>query len=212
MGHGSDNLDESTNSQRKDQRPPVDRAATVIDDGGLVVYPTETVYGLGADALDADAVEQVFETKERDRSKPISMAVSDVETAAEYVRLGDREETFMRAFLPGPVTVVVESGPAVPDILTAGRDRVGVRIPDHETALRLAAAVGPVTATSANISGNPSARTVGEVDESVRDTAGAVIDGGEAPGGGSTVVDVSTETIYRRGADVDEIESWLARR
>jgi len=204
-----DDTDQARDSDVTGQSDAVERAAAVIDEGGLVVYPTETVYGLGANALDADAVGRVFEVKERDRSKPVSMAVGDVETASEYVRLTDREEAFMRAFLPGPVTVVVERGPDVPDVLTAGRDRVGVRVPDHGTALQLAAWAGPVTATSANLSGNPSARRVTSVDASVRDTADAVIDGGETPGGGSTVVDVSSETIHRRGAGVDEIESWL---
>jgi L-threonylcarbamoyladenylate synthase len=210
MPDDTDTHREAVSDAQRDTAAAVDEAAAVLDDGGLVVYPTETVYGLGADALDATAVAQVFETKGRARSKPISMAVPDVETAAEYVHLSAKEEAFMREFLPGPVTVVVERGPAVPDVLTAGRDRVGIRIPDHETALQLAAASGPVTATSANLSGNPSAKRVAAVDEQVRDRAGAVVDGGETPGGGSTVVDVSSGTIHRRGTAVDAIDSWLS--
>lgn len=187
-----------------------DQARDILDDGGLVVYPTETVYGLGADALDAVAVERVFEAKDRDRSKPVSMAVPDVQTATEYVRLTDREKRFMERFLPGPVTVVVERGPAVPDVLTAGRDRVGIRIPDNEIALQLADVGGPVTATSANVSGTSNARHADAVDDSICDAAGIVLDGGETPGGGSTVVDVSSETVHRQGAGVEEIKRWLA--
>ncbi|KAA9399496.1 threonylcarbamoyl-AMP synthase [Haloarcula sp. CBA1130] len=190
----------------------VDDAAAAVRDGGLVVYPTETVYGLGADALDAEAVERVFEAKGRDRDKPISMAVPDVETARQYTRVNERELAFMREFLPGPVTVVTERRDAVPDVLVAGRDRVGIRIPDHDTALELLAETGPLTATSANISGNPSARTVDDLD-AIRERVAAVVDDGETDGGtGSTVVDVDSGTIHRRGARADAVESWLAAR
>ncbi|WP_424001812.1 L-threonylcarbamoyladenylate synthase [Haloarcula salina] len=186
-------------------------AAAAVREGGLVVYPTETVYGLGADALDAHAVEGVFAAKGRDRDEPISMAVPDVETAREYTRPTERELAFMRAFLPGPVTVVVEGRESVPDVLVAGRDRVGIRVPDHEMALELLAETGPLTATSANVSGKPSARTVDDLD-AIAERADVVLDGGETGGTGSTVVDVRAGTIHRRGAMADEIEAWLADR
>ena len=188
----------------------LDAAARAIRRGTLVVYPTETVYGLGADALDPTAVERVFEAKGRDRSNPISMAVPDVDTAVQYTELSSRERAFMSAFLPGPVTVVVERGGAVPDELTAGSDRVGVRIPDHEGALALLDAVAPITATSANVSGRPSARRVADVDGRIREQAAVVLDGGETPGGGSTVVDVERGEIHRRGRLAVEVEGWLA--
>ncbi|MFC7057503.1 L-threonylcarbamoyladenylate synthase [Halovenus salina] len=184
-------------------------AASAIAAGDVVVYPTETVYGLAADALNPTAVERVFETKGRDRSKPVSMAVPDIETAAEYVHLTERERRFAAEFLPGPVTLVVERRPTVPDVLTAGRDRVGVRIPDHDLSRDLASRAGPITATSANVSGNGSARRVSEVGEQVRETAAVVLDGGETPGGGSTVVDVSAGEIHRRGANAAAVEAWL---
>lgn len=190
----------------------IDQAAAGIAAGELVVYPTETVYGLGADALDPTAVERVFEAKHRDRSKPVSMGVSDIESALEYVRATRSEKSFMREFLPGPYTVVLERKPAVPDVLTAGRNRVGIRIPDHDLARELARLSGPVTATSANISGSGSARRVAEVDDEIRERAGVVLDRGETPGGGSTVVDVANETIHRRGAGVTAVEEWFAER
>ena len=184
-------------------------AAEAIRRGDCVVYPTETVYGLGADALDADAVERVFDAKGRDRSNPISLAVPDVETARSYTRPTDRERRFMEAFLPGPVTVVVERRSTVPDALTAGADRVGVRVPDHEVALSLLARVAPITATSANVSGRPSVRRVDDLDAEIEAAAAVVLDGGETPGTESTVVDVSEGRVLRRGALVDEIEAWL---
>ncbi|ERH08803.1 MAG: translation factor SUA5 [halophilic archaeon J07HX64] len=190
----------------------IERAADAVRDGDLVVYPTETVYGLGADALDPEAVERVFDTKGRDRGNPVSMAVPDIETAAEYTEVGERERAFMQRFLPGPVTVVVERGDRVPDVLTAGRDRVGVRVPDHEVALSLLERVAPVTATSANESGRPSVRQAGSLHEQVQRAAAVVVDDGETAGGGSTVVDVARGTVHRRGALADAVEGWLADR
>ncbi|PSP73698.1 threonylcarbamoyl-AMP synthase [Halobacteriales archaeon QH_6_68_27] len=188
----------------------VEAATRALGAGDLVAYPTETVYGLGADATDAEAVARVFETKGRSREKPVSLGVPDVDAAREYTRPTDRELDFMREFLPGPVTVVVERREMVPDILTAGRDRVGVRVPDHDLALDLyRAADVPVTATSANLSGTGSVRRVDALSDAVRDEVAVVLDGGETPGGGSTVVDVSDGTIHRRGPEADAIESWL---
>lgn len=188
----------------------LDRAATAIRDGDLVVYPTETVYGLAADALDANAVERVFETKGREWSKPVSLGVPDVDTTGEYVDATERERAFMHEFLPGPVTVLCERREMVPDVLTAGSDRVGVRVPDHDLALALLERTGPITATSANVSGRPSACRVSEVDTEIIEAASVVLDGGKAGGVESTVVDVEGGEIHRRGALGDEIEAWLA--
>ncbi|MFB1064490.1 L-threonylcarbamoyladenylate synthase [Natrinema sp. H-ect4] len=188
----------------------LDRAADAIDSGALVVYPTETVYGLAADALEPEAVDRVFEVKGRDRSKPLSFAVPSVPSALRYVRATDRERRFMATFLPGPVTVLCRRREAVPDELTAGRDRVGVRVPDHPLALRLCErASTPITATSANVSGRASARKLSDLDPEIREAAEVVLEGGETAGTESTVVDVSSETIHRRGAQADEIDAWL---
>jgi L-threonylcarbamoyladenylate synthase len=189
----------------------VARAAAAIRDGELVVYPTETVYGLGADALDEEAVERVFEAKRRGRDDPVSLAVPDVDAALEYVRATDREERFMREFLPGPVTVLCEKTDAVPDVLTAGRERVGVRVPDHEVALALLREVAPVTATSANVSGRPSATRVAELDPEIRDATAVILDGGQTGDAGSTVVNVETADIHRHGPNADTVAAWLGR-
>lgn len=188
---------------------PVARAADAVRDGDPVVYPTETVYGLGADALDADAVERVFAVKGRSRGKPVSMAVPTVERAFEHTQPTAREQRFMREFLPGPVTVLVEAHEAVPDVLTAGQSRVGVRVPDHSMARALLRETPPLTSTSANRSGNPSARRVEAVDEAVREASAVVLDDGECPGAESTVVDVSAGTVHRRGARAAAVAAWL---
>jgi len=189
----------------------LEKAAAAVRDGGAVVYPTETVYGLGADATDADAVERVFELKGRDRSKPLSLGVADVDAALRHTRPTEHALRFMRAFLPGPVTVVVERDPSLPDALTAGRDRVGVRVPDDEVALSLfeRAAPVPVTATSANLSGNPSVTHPDDLDSALRESVAAVVDAGSAPGTESTVVDPERNVVHRRGAMADAIVAWL---
>ena len=183
-------------------------AVAALRRGDLVVYPTETVYGLGADATDPEAVARVFEAKDRARENPVSMALPEVGAAPDYVRWTDRERAFCEAFLPGPVTVLLERTDRVPDGLVAGRDRVGIRVPDHDVARTLARRVGPVTATSANLSGRPSARRLADLDPAIRERA-VVVDGGETPGTESTVVDVAGGELRRRGARAAAIEAWL---
>ncbi|GAA0649198.1 L-threonylcarbamoyladenylate synthase [Salarchaeum japonicum] len=187
-------------------------ATAAVADGGLVVYPTDTVYGLAGDALDSEAIERVFAAKGRDRSKPLSMGVGSVDAALDYVDASEREEAFMREFLPGAVTVVCEKRDRVPDALTGGKPKVGVRVPDHELALDFLDAAGPVTATSANRSGRSNARRVTDLDPEIRDAARVVLDGGETRGGESTVVDAAAGVIHRRGRDADRIEAWLEER
>jgi L-threonylcarbamoyladenylate synthase len=205
----------------------IEAAVDALRAGKPVVYPTETVYGLGADATDAAAVERVFAAKRRSREKPLSMAVPDVDAALSYVSATPFEERFMRAFLPGPVTVVVGRGDRLPDVLTAGGERVGVRVPDHDAArslLRRAAPI-PVTATSANRSGEPSVTDPAQLDADFLASVGAVVDLGDlddldaeadgesnAAGGDrqpSTVVDPGAGVVHRRGAMADEVEAWL---
>ena len=192
------------------RRDDVRRAAAAVADGELVVYPTETVYGLGGDALDSDAVERVFDLKRRDRSNPLSLGVASVDRALRYARPTEFAVAFARAFLPGPVTVVVERGDAVPDALTAGSDRVGLRVPDHPVARALLRETGPLTATSANVSGTGSVTDPDDLDDRIRDGVGAVVDDGVTPGTESTVVDPEAGTIHRRGAMAGAIEAWLA--
>lgn len=185
-------------------------AADAIRGGGLVVYPTETVYGVGADALDDDAVEAVFAAKRRDRDDPLSFAFPDAASAREHVRVGDVERAFMAEFLPGPVTLVCEKRDSVPAVLTGGRDRVGVRVPDHDVALALLDRVAPVTATSANVSGQPSVTDPADLGEDFLQAVDVVLDAGQTAGTESTVVDVARGEVLRDGANADAVRDWLA--
>lgn len=185
------------------------RAIEAIGDGKLVVYPTETVYGLGADALDVEAIERVFRAKNRPRENPISFAVESIERAMQFAHIDAETRAFMHAFLPGPVTVVCPKRANIPDELTGGDPRVGVRIPSHEFALELLSQTPPLTATSANRSGNQPVTSVDELDEKLRNACEVVIDGGVTAGGVSTVVDVSAGVIHRRGRLADPVDTWL---
>jgi L-threonylcarbamoyladenylate synthase len=173
---------------------------------GTVIYPTETVYGLGADAFSENAIIKVYEAKKRPLSMPVSIAVSDFEMLAAVAVVEERMEGFLQAFLPGPVTVVLRVKHSVPEILTGGTGMIGIRIPAHEEALRLIERFdSPITATSANLHG---AKEPASPDECTvpRDF---FIDGGRLPGIPSTVVDLTTRTVLRRGASADRIEQFL---
>ncbi|MCW7080680.1 MAG: L-threonylcarbamoyladenylate synthase [Candidatus Methanospirare jalkutatii] len=174
----------------EDMERELEKAVEVLERGGVVVYPTETVYGLGADALSERAVRRVFELKGRDFKKPISVAVSSFEMleSVAIVESGEVEE-ILNALLPGPVTVLLPRRAVLPEILTGGSPLVGVRMPEHEIALRLITAFGrPLTATSANISGKKPPASF----EDVEIGADFKLNGGRCPyGEPSTVVCLS---------------------
>ncbi|MFB6282904.1 MAG: L-threonylcarbamoyladenylate synthase [Halobacteria archaeon] len=189
----------------------IENAVETLSEGGLVIYPTETVYGIGADALNPKAVEKVFEAKDRNFSKPVSLAVSSSAEIESYAYLDEDAECFVEKFLPGPITVVLGKRDNVPNVLTGGRERVGIRVPDHPAPRKLAQNFGPVTSTSANISGNPSAETVEELD-SIENEAELVIR--TEPGeyvSGSTVVDAVDWKVLREGPQETEAEvrRWI---
>ena len=212
----SDDRGESPESDAVDGTSPgptrIAAAAEAVASGDLVVYPTETVYGLGADALDIAAIDRVYAVKRRSREDPPSLAGPTLDAALAYGRVSAFERDFINALAPGPVTVVVERQPVVPDALTGGRDRVGIRVPDHPVAQELLEAAAPVTATSANVSGQGSVTDPSELDAAIRSAAAVVLDAGPTPGTESTVVDPDRGVIHRRGAMADAVQTWLDER
>ncbi len=196
---------------REDIKPEgLEKAVDAIREGELVIYPTETVYGLAADATSDEAVRQVFEAKQRPEDRPISMAVDSLSMAYQVGKISEREADVIQAFLPGPVTLLVDSRPLISDVLIPESGKVGIRIPDHPAALELVRSLGfPITSTSANLSGNPPPRRPGEAVNQLGDDVESVMDAGEAPGGRpSTVVDVSegVEVIREGPVTRSEIE------
>ena len=184
----------------------VDRAVQVLRRDGIIVYPTDTVYGLGGDAFSDDAVLRVYEAKGRPLGKPISVAVSDTEMLCAIASVDDLAFCFLERFLPGPVTVVLGARSCLPPLLTGGTGRIGVRVPAHDLALRIIRGFdSPITATSANPSGERDPVSPGEV----RVPYDLLVDGGVLPGTPSTVVDLVDRRILRRGALIDEVAGFL---
>lgn len=184
----------------------IERAVRVLSHDGLVVYPTETVYGLGADALSDEAIRSVYDSKHRPFSEPISVAVADVEMLATVARLNPLAAEFVERFLPGPFTVLVEARPILPAQLHCGTGLVGIRMPAHPIAVELLTTFdAPVTATSANTHGATDPATVNDV-HCYRDFT---IDAGRLPGTPSTVVDLVSRTITRPGAGVEDVLAFL---
>lgn len=129
----------------------VAEAINVMADGGVVLYPTDTVYGLGANIFDKKAVKRVFEIKDRSFLKPLSILVRDVESIGLVARLSTSQKEIVNRYLPGPYTFILNKRKIVPRHITSGLNNVGVRVPDNELACRLAS-VFPITTTSANLS------------------------------------------------------------
>jgi len=184
----------------------VERAVQVLRRDGIIVYPTDTVYGLGGDAFSDDAVLRVFEAKMRPLGKPISVAVSDTEMLCAIAVVDDFSLDFIGRFLPGPVTIILESRSCIPDLITGGTGRVGVRIPAHDLALEIIRGLdAPITATSANISGEKDPASP----EEVRVPYDLLVKGGILSGLPSTVVDLMERRIIRRGTLDEEVEIYL---
>ena len=185
---------------------PVQKAVSVLMHDGIIVYPTETVYGLGADAFSDEAIAKVYEAKKRPLSMPISIAVSDSDMLYAVARVDPEAEAFLTAFLPGPVTVVLPARTSVPVILTGGTGLIGIRMPAHDLALRLIAAFdAPITATSANLHGAKDPVIPAECTVPYE----FLIDGGRLPGIPSTVVDLAEKRVLRAGSDVDRVAKFL---
>jgi L-threonylcarbamoyladenylate synthase len=191
--------------QSKSATSTIERVAAIWRAGGIVAFPTETVYGLGANAFDAKAVERIFAAKQRPAWDPVIVHVSDGLPLGRLVaEVSDNARALMEAFWPGPLTLLLPRGPEVPDAVTAGRPLVGVRIPAHPVARALISAAGmPIAAPSANSFGRPSPTTAAHVLEDLDGRIDALVDGGPTwHGVESTVVDASQSPliVYRPGA------------
>jgi L-threonylcarbamoyladenylate synthase len=189
------------------------RALNILQAGGLVAFPTDTVYGVGALAFDANAVESIYVAKDRPIEKAIPVLIGDT---ADLEKVGadipDSARKLASRFWPGPLTILVPKRADLPEAVSATAT-VGARVPDHEVARALLRAAGPMAVTSANISGKPSPVTTQEVYEQLKDRIHLIIDGGKTPGGvPSTLVDcTSAETrVLREGPlSLDELLSAL---
>lgn len=183
--------------------------AKIIKNGGIVVFPTETVYGIGVNGLDKQAIERLYKIKKRPIDKPISLLVSDMQMI-EYLAkdISDIEYRIMRAFLPGPLTIILKKKEIIPDILTANKDTVGIRMPSDKIAQKLIEYVkSPIATTSANISGNLSGIEIKDIINDFGQNVDYYIDSGKSKiGTGSTIVEVinGIPCILRKGSITKE--------
>lgn len=197
--------------------PAIKEAAAIIREGGLVAFPTETVYGLGADALNSLAVAQIFKVKNRPRFDPLIVHIADFSSIREICSSIDRRAMkLIHRFWPGPLTLVLPKRQVIPDIVTAGLPTIAVRMPSHLVAWKLIREAGiPIAAPSANPFGYLSPTTAEHVREQIGKSVGLILDGGKCPVGvESTIIDVTKQTpvILRPGGlTIEEIERVIGK-
>ncbi|MFW6284667.1 MAG: L-threonylcarbamoyladenylate synthase [Desulfosalsimonas sp.] len=180
-------------------------AAGCIRRGGLVIFPTRSLYGLGADALNPEAVDRVFSAKNRPAKNPVSILIGSPDLLENFVaEISDSAQRIIDRFWPGGITLVFRAVPGLPKNLTANTGTIGIRLPAHPAAAALVRAAGTaVTATSANTSNAPGAGRVSDISDPVARAAHMILDAGPlAAGSGSTILDVTCEppAVLRQGA------------
>ena len=196
------------------QASDIEQAAKILREGGTVAFPTETVYGLGANALDSTAVAKIFSAKARPAWDPLIVHVSDRAMLEQVAVVTPQAENLIQSFWPGPLTLLLQRTENIPDAVTAGRPLVGVRMPSHPLAIALIRAAGvPIAAPSANRFGRTSPTTANHVSEDLDGRIDAILDGGPTTVGvESTVLDPNQDPmlIYRPGAITPEMIQKIA--
>ena len=180
------------------------QAAELIRRGELVAFPTETVYGLGADGLNVEACKKIFSAKGRPSDKPLSLHVAGLEMVSRVAKISAAAEKLFAAFCPGALTIILPKNKIVPDFVTGGRASVGIRFPANDVALELINWSGtPIAAPSANLSGSPPPKTAQEVFDNLSGRVEIILDGGQCQFGvSSTIIDMTSDApkILRHGA------------
>jgi L-threonylcarbamoyladenylate synthase len=193
------------NSPQSGMEKQIKKAVAILNAGGVVAYPTDTVYGLGACMTDIQAVDRIFAVKGRPKGMALPVLLAEPAQIAEIVTaVMPAAKQLADTFFPGALTIILAKSAFVPDVITGGGKTVAFRIPNHPVPLALVRGLGkPIVGTSANLSGYPSALTAEEVKSQIGDKIDMVINGGRCPGGiESTVIDLSGEkpVIRRLGA------------
>ena len=183
--------------------------AKIIKEGGIVIFPTETVYGIGTNGLNEKTVQQLYEVKQRPLNKPISLLVNSIDMIEEIAKdITDIEYELIKEFFPGPLTIILKKKDIVPNILTANQDTVGIRMPANKIALKLVDYAGvPIATPSANISGRPSGTNIKDIMEDFDGKVDYFVDGGPSKiGRASTIVKIEKgiPKILRKGAISEE--------
>ena len=177
-------------NQKNPEVGAINTAVDVIKCGGVIIYPTDTVYGLGADALNPDAVLKIFTIKGRPLDQPLPVAVSGLDLAGKLAFINETAHKLMGAFWPGALTLVLKKKSIVPSIVVGGSETVGLRMPDHAVPLMVIRGSGaPLVATSANKHGKSSPLEAEATMQQIGDEVDLVLDGGCTKGQSSTIID-----------------------
>ena len=187
--------------------------ADIIANGDLIVYPSETVYGIGASIFDNAAVKKVFIAKNRPFDMPLSVGVTSKKMASSIAELDEYAEKLIDKFMPGPLTIIMKKKDGVSDIVTANSRKVGIRMPEHPVAMQIIKKTGPIVATSANLHSKPDPVTMEEAMEDLGGAVSAYVDGGPCMlGKPSTIIWLMNGEIeiIRQGAiTMEQIEDAL---
>ena len=185
------------------QQKLISKVVQVLKDGGVVAYPTDTIYGIGCDIFNKRAMEKIYRIKGRDKKKPMSFVCSDLSHISQFAKVSNYAYRIMKRLLPGPYTFVLEASSSVPRLVSTKRRTVGIRIPDSEIALSIVRDLGnPIISTSANMSGENIISDPFQIEDLFGSQLDAVIDGGKLSGNPSTVIDLSGDApaVLRLGA------------
>lgn len=173
----------------------IQQICEVIQNGGIVAFPTETVYGLGIRFNDQEALDHLMEAKNRDYSKAITLMVADSKDILQYAYVSDKAQKIIKQFMPGMITLIFKKKKSVDDIMTNGKSTIGIRIPDSEFVLSLLKKVGPMLVTSANLSHHQNTTSTKEVLQQLDGRIDMIVDGKTSDNVASTVVDVSQDEM-----------------
>ena len=193
----------------------IKKQAEILKAGKTVIFPTETVYGVGANGLDKNAIKKIYEAKQRPLNKPISLLVSNIDMIENVAKdITNIEYSIIEKFFPGPLTIILKKKETIPDVLTAGSDTIGIRMPANDIALNLINYAGvPIATPSANISGKPSGTNLKDIIKDFDGNVDCFIDDGPSKIGlASTIVKVvdGVPHILRQGSiSIDEINSVI---
>ena len=177
------------------------KAESALEKGEIICYPTDTIYGLGADITNINAVKKIFNIKNRPINLPLSVAVSDINSLEKIAFINEKSRILINSFLPGQLCILLKKKKTVPDIVTSNLEKVAVRMPDNKTALELIRNFGPITCTSANIHGEKTPDEIKYIRNIFKDSVSLYIDEGILSSKPSTIVDATSKNlkIIRKG-------------
>lgn len=189
----------------------ITQAKKYLKQGKIIVYPTDTVYGIAANVYNESAISKVFNSKKRSKNKAVSLCLAEIESIRDVAFMDDKTEILVEKLFPGPFTIIMQKKEVISPLLTAGTNKIGIRIPDNKLSRELASEF-PITSTSANISGMDVPESPREVVEQLGDSIDLVLDAGICKYGlHSTVVDMTGDkpVILRKGAGYETLINLL---